>query len=165
MKLNKGIMLDIGCGANKNEGWTGLDIRPLPGVDIVWDINKHPWPIDEATVLTALASHLVEHIPPVAIGPEGTWFPFIEFMNEVWRILVPGGQLAIVVPYATSPGFSQDPTHINQCNEHTWFYFDPDPGRGRVSLWSIYKPLPWKIEKLYWDPAFNMEVLLRKRDD
>ena len=156
MATNRGIMLDIGCGANKQPGWTGMDVRSLPGVDIVHDFEVYPWPIEDDSVLTALASHVVEHINPAKFG-------FINWMNEVWRVMVPGGQLAISMPYGYSPGFLQDPTHCNPCNEFTWFYFDPEPGEGRGSLWGIYEPKPWKIQSLYWDPMFNMEVLLRKR--
>ena len=160
MKTNNkaGILLDIGCGAHKRTNFVGLDIRPLNGVDIVHDINRHPWPIEDEAVLTAVASHLVEHIPPVAIGPDGTWFPFVAFMDEVWRILKPNGQLALSLPHGYSPGFLQDPTHCNACNEATWAYFDPEH-----MLWHIYKPKPWKIESYYGTVIGNMEVLLRKR--
>lgn len=156
-----GIILDIGCGANKHPGSVGMDIRALPGVDVVHDINVHPWPLPDECVITAIASHLVEHIPPVAIGPDGhTWFPFVAFMDEVWRVLKVDGQFAIALPHGYSPGYLQDPTHCNACNEATWAYFDPEHPS---MLWTIYKPKPWKIESLNWSLIGNMEVLLRKR--
>ena len=31
---HSGIRLDIGCGANKQPNFVGIDLRPLPGVDI-----------------------------------------------------------------------------------------------------------------------------------
>ncbi|UCH07499.1 MAG: hypothetical protein JSV55_00415, partial [Deltaproteobacteria bacterium] len=37
--------LDIGCGPAKADGFIGLDIRDLPGVDLVHDLNEIPWPI------------------------------------------------------------------------------------------------------------------------
>lgn len=161
IKERSGIRLDIGCGNNKQPGFVGLDIQPLPGVDIVWDINRHPWPIPDECVATAICSHLIEHIPPVAIRADGsTWFPFLEFMNEVWRVTKVGGQFAISCPHATSPGYYQDPTHCNQVSEDTFCYFTPEYENGR--LWLFYKPLPWHIDNLFWNPAGNIEAVLRK---
>lgn len=162
LKKHGGIRLDIGCGANKQPGFVGLDIRALPGVDIVHDINVHPWPLPDGCALTAFASHLVEHIPPVAIGADGTWFPFVTFMDEVWRILKPGGQFAMALPHGSSQGFLQDPTHCNPCNEATWAYFDPEHPS---MLWTIYRPKPWKVESLFWSPVASIEVVMSKRED
>lgn len=163
--LNKhsGIRLDIGCGANKQPGFVGMDIRPLDGVDIVQDLTRFPWPLPDDSVLVAMSSHVVEHIPPVAIGPDGTWFPFVRFMDEVWRVLRPDGEFAIACPHGYSSGYLQDPTHCNAINEATWAYFDPlEPNTGGM-LYHIYKPKPWKIKYLSWSPAANMEVVLIKR--
>jgi len=165
-----GIQLDIGCGANKQgPDWVGLDVQKLPGVDIIWDINIHPWePLPDACAIRAVCSHLVEHIPPVAITEKGTRFPFVEFMDEVWRILKPDGQFAISCPHGASPGMLQDPTHINFLNENTWLYFDPLHVKDKGLLYKFYRPKPWKIagpigDSPSWDPTGNMEVILIKR--
>jgi hypothetical protein len=73
--------------------------------------------------------------------------------------------VAIIVPYAGSPGYWQDPTHCNPCSETTWAYFDPEEPRSQGGLWRIYKPKPWKIELLNWNAMGNLEVILRKRGD
>jgi len=84
---------------------------------------------------------------------------FINFMNEVWRIMQVGGEFAIVVPHGSSQGFLQDPTHVNPCNEATWDYFCPY----RPSmLWTIYQPKPWAVKALTSNPSANMEVVLVK---
>ena len=84
-------------------------------------------------------------------------------MDEVWRVLLPDGQFAISLPYGTSPGMLQDPTHTNFCNENTWLYFDPLESKAGGALYPFYMPKPWKLEHLFWDPVGNMEVLMRKR--
>lgn len=153
-----GIRLDIGGGANPNLGFVNIDILPLKEVDIVWDLEKFPWPIGDETVLVATASHVLEHINP----HKGI---FIKFMDEVWRILKPDGQFAIVVPHGSSPGYIQDPTHVNPINETTFHYFDPDPELKNIgqSLYAFYRPKPWKIIQQVWNPQGNLEVLLHKR--
>lgn len=146
----KNIRLDIGCGGNKQEGFIGIDKRELEGVDIVHDLEVFNWPLPSECCITVVASHFVEHLKP--------WL-MLEFMDEVWRVLVPGGDFAIAVPYAGSRGYWQDPTHINGCNEVTWQYFDPN-----FPLYTIYKPKPWKIHSGFptYQNQGNLEVILRK---
>ena len=147
-----GIMLDIGCGANKQKGFVGMDKRKIEGVvDIVHDLEIFPYPIPDEKCLTIVGSHIVEHVKP--------WL-MLSFMDELWRIMRPEGQLALAMPYGVSFGYVQDPTHCNPCNEATWQYFDPD-----YPLYYIYRPKPWKIEKGFpvWQVTGNLEVLMRKR--
>jgi SAM-dependent methyltransferase len=182
LQSKSGIRLDIGCGGAKQSGFVGLDARPLEGVDIVWDVCKFPWPLPDECVLTAISSHLVEHIPPFQadpkllglidllltmgvitveqvanfIGEYNSMPMFIRFMNEVWRVLKVGGEFAISCPHGRSDGFLQDPSHIHAINEAKWAYFDPfEPNTG-VMLWNIYKPLPWRLKTIFWEPSANI---------
>ena len=61
-----------------------------------------------------------------------------------------------------SPGYLQDPTHCNPCNETTWAYFDPEAYDG--ALYGFYQPKPWRIKALNWSPELNIEVILVKRE-
>jgi predicted SAM-dependent methyltransferase len=150
---NSGIRLDIGCGGNKNPGFVGIDMLPLPGVDIVHDLEDTPWPLPDECVTTAVASHVLEHINP----HKGV---FIDVMNEVWRVLKPGGQFAFVVPYAESFGMMQDPTHCNFINEATMNYFDPlHPS----NFYQFYRPKPWRIVSQPFSRTGVLECLLEKR--
>lgn len=147
-----GILLDIGCGEHKQPGFTGMDKRKLPGVDIVWDLERFPYPLPAESCLTVIGSHIVEHIKP--------WL-MLDFMNELWRITKVNGQLGFVHPYGVNTLFVQDPTHCNPCNEATWQYFDP-----AYPLYNVYKPKPWRLDP---GPVYQstglMEVLFRKMKD
>jgi SAM-dependent methyltransferase len=91
---------------------------------------------------------------------------FIRFMDECWRVLKPGGQAQHVFPYAGSPGFWQDPTHINAISHVTMAYFDPlakDSGGNLYHLYTIYRPKPWKILRCYYDTNGFMEIAMEKR--
>lgn len=183
---NLGIKLDIGCGANKQVGFVGMDVRELPGVDIVHNMEQFPFPLPDESCSMVVASHVLEHVNPAStdprlvglfkllldkkvitqkevddnIGEYETFGVFMSFMNEVWRITQKGGRFAFVVPYAGSSGYFQDPTHLNPINEATVAYFDPLDTSG---LWSIYKPYPWKIIANDWNSVGNLEVVLEKR--
>lgn len=182
----RGIRVDIGCGANKIPGWIGLDYRAVPGVDIVCDLETFPWALPSECASVAAASHVLEHIVPHKpdarivsliellkkkkiltdkeikehIGEYSFESTFIRFMDEVWRILKPGGEFVIKVPYAGTIGFYQDPTHVNNLTEATFYYFDPFHAS---QLFKIYRPKPWEIKHCFWDTEAIMEILLIKR--
>lgn len=186
-----GIRLDIGCGQNKNPGFIGMDYEAYPGVDIVHNVEVFPWPLPDACAEIAVTSHLLEHLNPHSGDPRiynlirllldkkiisekdikdyvGEINPgprFMRFMNEVWRVLKPGAQFASVFPYAGSPGFWQDPTHINGINNMTFWYFDPEEPHVGKSLYSFYKPKPWKILQTLGQKGGNLEVILEKREE
>lgn len=159
LKEKSGIRLDLGCGQNKQPGFVGIDMEAYDGVDIVHDLEDFPFPLPDECVSLATASHLLEHINP----HKGV---FINFMNEVWRIMQYGGEFAFVVPHAGSPGFWQDPTHVNGINRNTLAYFDPvDPKIG-MQLYQFYRPKPWKIKVVNFQQVGNLEaVLIKRRED
>ena len=146
----KAIRLDVGCGGAKQEGFVGMDKRDLPGVDIVHDCEVFPWPLPDECCLMIVCSHLYEHIKP--------WLS-IDFMNELWRIMKPGGSLALSMPYGVSAGFLQDPSHCNTANENTFHYMCPGN-----PLYGIYSPSPWAMEPGFpqWEVSGNMQVLLKR---
>jgi hypothetical protein len=158
LSFYEAIQLDIACGENKSPGFIGIDVRDLPGVDIVWDLEKYPYPLPDSCVNRSIASHYVEHINPAGFG-------MIKFMNEIWRVMQYDCQFAILLPYGGSPRYWQDPTHINGCNENTFRYFDPIIDGQASELYYIYKPKPWKITSLRYDPLGDIEVLMTKRRD
>lgn len=186
----QGIRLDIGGGGNPQPNFVNIDYRDIEGkVDIVWNLEQFPWPLPDESVSLAIASHVLEHITPhggdtrtaqliklllkkkvVSQTEIDEWVGeiepgplFMRFMDEVWRIMKPDGQFMIAVPYATSTGYGQDPTHVNMINENTMLYFDPVEPRANGVLYGIYKPKPWRIEVNTWDVTGNMEIVLRKR--
>jgi len=156
------IRLDIGCGHDPTAGFIGMDIRHLPQVEIVHDVNIYPWPIPDGRISFAVCNHLIEHIPPVVIGSNGTWFPFLSFMDEAWRIMRFGGEFGISYPHGASDGFMRDPTHCHPMNEHVWSYFDPLQKSIDRILYGVYRPKPWRIKLTNVSSSMNITVVLEK---
>ena len=140
------IYLNLGCGSSKPQGFTGLDKYPLPGVDIVHDMEVFPWPLADDSCYSIVGSHIIEHIKP--------WLT-IDMFNEMWRVMKGEGQLTLMTPYAGSSQFWNDPTHINGFTEKTFEYFDP-----QYAFYQVYKPRPWKIFNLE-----NVDNILRVQMD
>lgn len=109
------LRIDIACGGAKAEGWTGIDIADIEGVDIVHDLNVFPWPFEDNSVDAARCSHYIEHVVDL-----------ISFMNELHRVMKPGAICEIWAPYYTSRRCWQDPTHVRAISETSFLYYNQD---------------------------------------
>lgn len=81
------LRLNIGCGPERIEGFTGVDILPGPAVDIVAPSDKLPY--ENESVDEIVAEHLIEHL---------TYYQFNRTMAEWYRVLKSGGTLTIECP-------------------------------------------------------------------
>jgi SAM-dependent methyltransferase len=94
------IRLDMGCGQNKVEGFTGVDIRKIPGVDLVFDLRDDHWPWEDDSVTEINAAYLLSYLNSA---------DRIHFMNECGRVLKQGGKLGIKDPHWSCMRAIQDP--------------------------------------------------------
>lgn len=106
------VVLDLGCGLNKKSNATGVDCRPLPGVDVVHDLNQFPYPFPDDYADEVHLTHVLEHlVNPVAA------------LQEVWRICRPGAHVHIRVPHYTGPFAWNDLTHLRCFSSSSFDYF------------------------------------------
>lgn len=96
------LILGPGPRWEKKESDIFCDIRQFENVDVVHDLNITPWPWEDNSFMHVSAVHLVEHLDSL-----------LDFMNESWRVLKPGGSLFIETPLAgVDPDLEfADPTH------------------------------------------------------
>ncbi len=113
--LNK---IDIGCGTNKREGFLGMDQRAFPGVDIVHDVNVYPWPFEDNSIEEVYCSHFLEHLNHSSESPQR-----VQFMNELYRILIPGGKATIITPHWASNRAYGDFTHADKPVSEMFYYY------------------------------------------
>lgn len=104
------IKLNLGCGLKKIIGWVNVDAYESCKPDLVWDLNKTPFPWKDNSVDEIYMSHILEHIE--------NWWPAF---TECARILKPGGTLEIRVPDESSSTALtyRDHHHVfSQCSFH-----------------------------------------------
>lgn len=102
------MILDVGCGEHK-DGDVGLDAYPIPGVDIVHDVTRFPWPIPDGAFSEVRAHQVIEHLPT---GSDGAGSDLLfRFFDECYRILEPGGLLRVDTPHVRGIWAFHDITH------------------------------------------------------
>ena len=106
------VIVNLGCGSKKLPEEIGVDIIKLPNVDIVADLNKYPMPFDENSVDEVRSSHCFEHLDNL-----------VALMEDIHRILKPGGLLIFTVPHVSNIDFFRDPTHKRPFTLGTMDYF------------------------------------------
>ena len=95
------MKIDFGCGPFKKEGYTGIDIYPADGVDIVYD-GKHI-PLPDNSVDEIYSKGCLEHVDNV-----------FETVGELYRISKPGAKWTIQVPHFSSCFYRYNLDHKHQ---------------------------------------------------
>jgi glycosyltransferase involved in cell wall biosynthesis len=117
-----GMKLNLGCCDAPIPGFVNVDLIAGTGIDQVADL-RHPWPWPDSSIDYIRAWDVVEHLPDK-----------IFTMNEMYRVLVPGGSAEISVPTTDGPGAFQDPTHVSFWNRRSFLYYEAaNPYRERFA--------------------------------
>lgn len=127
--------LDLGCGDSPRNPFGA---EQLYGVDIREDLEKkimradlatQPIPCSQSQFDYCTAFDFIEHIPRILPKKENeaTRYPFVELMNEIHRVLKPGGLFFHQTPAFPCKQAFQDPTHVNLITEDTIPYYFCEP--------------------------------------
>lgn len=107
------ILLNLGCGGTKLDGYINVDNCELEKPDVLADLGQRwPWPDNYAD--GARASHVMEHLPGEV---------FYTFLRELYRVCKPGAKVDIALPWPTHDIFRNDPSHCRQIMPGTMILF------------------------------------------
>jgi SAM-dependent methyltransferase len=155
--------LDLGCGDNlKNP----FEAEIVYGIDVREDLEKNIYksdlviekiPFDDNYFEYISAFDFIEHIPRLIYCPERR-YPFVELMNEIYRVLKPGGIFLSVTPGVPNLQAFQDPTHVNFITEETFEkYFTQNYLYAKMYGFNG----SFSIEKQHWH-SFQLVTYLKK---
>jgi len=153
--------LDLGCGHNPHNIFNatevhGVDLFSDPAKNIVAaDLAIAPIPFPDEHFHFVTAHDFIEHIPRVLYLPQRR-NPFVEVMNEIWRVLVPGGRFYSLTPAFPEAAAFCDPTHVNIITEQTFpLYFDDQ------NTWAKMYGFKgaFAIEKQAWEKPHLVSIL------
>ena len=165
--------LYIGCGKDIKKEYINLDCIKLPGVDVVHNLDKYPWPFKDNTFEEVCCANVLEHLESI-----------VKPMEEIWRISKNSSRIIIKVPIFPGIGAAADPTHKQFFSFLTFNYFRPEDGlnyyskarfnivKRKIIFYQYLKPLTWffnlseKMQKFYNTflsfliPAYTLDVEL-----
>ena len=110
------LKLNLGCSDQNLPGFIGVDRWQPPWANsdnfVLADLSG-PYPWLDSSVDHIRAFDFIEHV-----------WDKIHTMNEIHRVLKPGGTVEIVVPTTDGRGAFQDPTHVSYWNRNSFFYHE-----------------------------------------
>lgn len=108
--------LELGCGARKRHvDAIGVDRLDYEGVDLVGDVFEILCSLPAACTQSVHAYHFFEHVDDLPT-----------LLENIARVLKPGGVLDVEVPHFSNPYFYSDPTHSKFFGLYTFSYLAKD---------------------------------------
>lgn len=125
--------LDLGCGLTPQNPFLASE---LLGVDIREDaeakirkanpsVERIPFESNRFDFCTAF--DFLEHVPRLIVTPDRMRFPIMELMDDIHRVLKPGGIFFHKTPAFPAKQAFQDPTHVNIITEDAMPYYFCEP--------------------------------------
>ncbi len=160
--------LDLGCGKNPRNPFLadilyGIDIREdLENNILKSDLSKETIPFETNMFDYCTAFDFIEHIPRLIQVNGDNYSAFIELINEIYRILKPGGLFLHVTPAYPSKEVFQDPTHVNFITEDTFPNYFCSPNNWASDLGYGFKG-DFDLIKQYWIDDIWIASLMRAK--
>ena len=146
------MKLNLGTGNKIDSAAVNHDLtKHRPEIDVAWDLNVFPWPWKDGQFEIVNAWAVLEHLQADRI----------KLFDELWRIMTPGGLLAIKLPAWNSERAHEDLTHYWYVTPHSLDSLDPNTELGKAHI--FYTPRKWKIEKVKWCSEAKSSLYFRLR--
>ena len=153
------MKLNLGCGHDIRDGYVNVDIVRLGGVNLIADLNNF-LPFKNNTIDEIIIINTLEHLE------NG-----VKAIEEIHRILKPGGKVLIRVPHFSNPHVTwTDPTHKRPYGYYSFHYFVKHENKSkrpyetlshevRVHFSSVKSKLIFPKRYRFWnkllEPLFN----------
>jgi hypothetical protein len=109
--------LNLGCGFNPIPGFLNVDKSPACHPELVFDVDKQPWPWETNSIHEVLFFHSLEHMG-------ASTDVFLAMICELYRVCAPNARVRIVAPHPRHDHFINDPTHVRAITPVLFSLFD-----------------------------------------
>jgi SAM-dependent methyltransferase len=136
--------LNLGCGNRKLDDHVNVDLSPSVQPDLLWDLNRFPYPLPHDHFEHIRAFDVVEHLQDIPA-----------FIAHVHQLLAPGGTIEITTPHYSCANSYTDPTHRFHLGYFSFDYFT----RGHEL--SYYSDAAFEIveRKIYFNKSLFSRLL------
>lgn len=149
------MKLNLGAGEDIREGFVNVDIKKTKGINVVWNLNKYPYPFKTSSISYILASHVIEHLD----NPK-------KFLLELHRISKPNAVINIYTPH-----FSHFTSYADLQHKHhlsLFFLGHPDINSELYNLFKVKRYLNFnrmnhRWMNLFFNPLVNVSHVIYER--
>lgn len=169
--MNMTKHLDVGCGEYPRNPYNQTELYGIDAGTYVKNENvkranliTEKIPFENDFFDSVSAFDVLEHIPRQVVdySNNNVRFPFIELMQEVWRVSKHGGRFYALTPAYPAAAAFQDPTHVNFITEMTHTYFcGNEPHASRYGFMGKFKAL--RVSLVVVKDSYEPEMSLRKK--
>jgi SAM-dependent methyltransferase len=144
--LSKYTTLNLGAGRKRRSDAVNVDLVAATKPELVWDLNRLPWPLPSDHFREVLAYDVIEHLEDV-----------ISAMEEIHRICLPGAIVRITLPHFSCANAFTDPTHRHYFSVFSFHYFTGE------NQWEFYTGCRFKrvASHLHFYPTWINKVVWR----
>ena len=111
------MKLNLGCGSKAIEGFLNVDKHPTAITDLVFDLEKTPWPWLSDSVEEVRFIHSLEHM-----GRDTD--TYLDIIRETYRVCSNQASVVIHVPHPRHDNYLGDPTHVRPITPQSLTLFD-----------------------------------------
>lgn len=146
-------VLELGCGPRKRHADAiGIDRLDCAGVDLVGDVFEVLRSLPDACSRIVHAYHFFEHVDDLPA-----------LLEEIARVLIPGGSLDVEVPHFSNPYFYSDPTHSKFFGLYTFSYWAKEKlFRRRVPQYGVAPRFELVDVRLDFDSPFPIRAVIKR---
>lgn len=137
LKTRQCLCLNLGSGSRKVPGFFNVDHLPLPGVDILADLNEPLDALPDGCVAAVHSRHTLEHIDN-----------FLPLMAELHRVCRFDAELEIIVPHFSNPYGYSDPTHVRFFGLYSFFYFCEEKDQPQRKVPNFYTSFRFRVKSV-----------------
>jgi SAM-dependent methyltransferase len=112
LPLEERTILHLGSGRKYNPDAVNVDLVASTGADIIHDLDRTPWPLDNDRFREVWAYDVLEHLDDL-----------VATMEEIHRVCVPGAVVKITVPHYSCHNAFTDITHRHYFSRFSFDYF------------------------------------------
>jgi SAM-dependent methyltransferase len=132
------VKLNLGGGLRPLQGHFLLDLVDLPGVDVQADLNEPLDKLPTGSVEAVHCRHLLEHIDNL-----------LPLLEELHRVVRPGGEIDIRVPHFSNPYGYSDPTHVRFFGLYSFYYFADQDEQPRRKVPAFYSRCRFQVKQIH----------------
>jgi len=137
LEAGRKLRLNLGSGMRRLPGFYNVDHLPLPGVDILADLEAPLTDLPDDSVGWIYCRHTLEHVTRL-----------LQLLGELHRVTHADGRLEVIVPHFSNPYGYSDPTHVRFFGLYSFFYLSEDRDQPRRKVPNFYMPQRFRVERV-----------------